>query len=134
VAVPLALAGLAGLNVAAFRTSCPDGAAGCGSPGNDAPADFADVTHGLAVVAYEVALVVAMLVIAAGLARARPAAAVLTVVVALVSVVLALQIGGADTGWWQRAWLLVNTGWVIVVVLGMPTRRGPPAGIETPAR
>ena len=53
VRVPLAVAGLAGLTVAAFRTGCPGGAAGCGFEQGAAPPDLADVVHGLAVIGYE---------------------------------------------------------------------------------
>jgi hypothetical protein len=129
VAVPLVLAGLAGLTVAGFRTNCPAGAAGCGSAGNDPPADLAQLTHGNAVVTYEIAIVVAMLIVAGGLfARHRPALAALTVAIAALSVLLALQIGGSDTGWWQRGWLLVNTGWLVALVLTTtrPSRSTPP--------
>lgn len=117
VAVPLGLAGLCGLTVAWFRTACPLGAAGCGSGANDPPADLADTVHGLAVVGYEVALLGAMAVVAWHLARSgRGFAAALTVVVGVVSVVLALRIGGPDLGAWQRAWLVVNTGWLVAVL------------------
>jgi urea transporter len=125
----LVLAGLAGLTVAGFRTNCPAGAAGCGSAGNDPPADLAQLTHGYAVVTYEIAIVVAMLIVAGGLfARHRPALAALTVAIAALSVLLALQIGGSDTGWWQRGWLLVNTGWLVALVLTTtrPSRSTPP--------
>ena len=118
VAVPLVLAGLAGLTVAGFRTNCPAGAADCGSAGNDPPADFAQLTHGYAVVTYEIAIVAAMLVVAGGLlTRRRPALAALTVALAVFSVLLALQIGGSNTGWWQRGWLVVNTGWLVALVI-----------------
>jgi Protein of unknown function (DUF998) len=113
VRVPLALAGLAGLTVAAFRTDCPGGAAGCGFEPGAAPPDLADTVHGLAVIAYELALVAAMLTLAVRLARTRPLIAAAAVLVAVVSIALALQIGGADNGWWQRAWLVVNTGWLV---------------------
>jgi len=119
IGVLLALAGVAGLTVAAFRTGCPGGAAGCGFETTDAPPDVADVVHGLAVVGYEVALLGAMLVVAVRLARPRPVAAVLTAVAAVVSVVLMLQIGGVDNGWWQRGWLVVNTGWLVVLVTAL---------------
>jgi hypothetical protein len=70
------------------------------------------------VVTYEIAIVVAMLIVAGGLfARHQPALAALTVAIAALSVLLALQIGGSDTGWWQRGWLLVNTGWLVALVL-----------------
>lgn len=118
VAVPLVLAGVAGLTVAAFRTNCPAGAAGCGAAGNDPTPDFAQLTHGYAVVAYEIAFVAAMIIVAAGLiGRHRPVAALLTIPLAAISVLLALQIGGPDTGWWQRGWLLVNTGYLVWLML-----------------
>lgn len=113
---PLTLAGLAGLTVAAFRIKCPGGAAGCGFEPDAVPPDAADTVHGLAVVAYELGLVAAMVVVAAGLARSRRGAAVGTLLAALGSVVLLLQVGGADNGWWQRAWLVVNTGWLVWLV------------------
>lgn len=129
VAVPLALAGVAGLTIAAFRTACPLGAAGCGTPPNVAPADLAGSVHGLAVLGYEVALLAAMVVVAARLARTRPLAAALTVAAAVLSVALALNIGGPDLGAWQRAWLVVNTGWLVaaVLLLSPPAPRGPTA-------
>jgi hypothetical protein len=133
VAVPLVLAGVAGLTVAGFRTGCPAGAAGCGSAGNDPPADLAQLTHGYAVVTYEIAIVAAMVIVAGGLlARHRPALAAVNIAIAAISVLLALQIGGPDTGWWQRGWLVVNTGWLAAFVLTAsrtspstsPVRRG----------
>lgn len=116
VAGPLAVAGACGLAVAWFRTGCPLGAAGCGSGANDTVPDLADTVHYLAVVGYEIALVVAMLGVAVRLGRARPVAAALTVAAAAASVVLALLIAGPDLGAWQRAWLVVNTGWLVVAV------------------
>lgn len=122
-ATPLGLAGMWGLVVAWFRTACPLGAAGCGSGANETPGDVADLLHGWGVVGYEVSLLVAMAVLACRLARVgRPLAAVLTVAAGVLSVVLALRIGGPDLGAWQRAWLVVNTGWLVVVV----TRLAPP--------
>lgn len=115
-AVPLALAGLCGLAVATFRTACPLGAAGCGSGANETVPDLADSVHVYGVVGYEIALVAAMLAVAARLARTRPVAAALTVAAAVASIGLALAIGGPDLGVWQRAWLLVNTGWLAVAV------------------
>ncbi len=116
VAAPLAVAGACGLAVAWFRTACPLGAAGCGSGANDAVPDLADTVHYTAVVGYEIALVVAMLGVALRLGRARPVAAALTVAAAVASVLLALQIDGPDLGAWQRAWLIVNTGWLVVAL------------------
>jgi hypothetical protein len=117
VGVPLALAGLAGLTVAAFRTGCPGGAAGCGFAGNDGPADLADAVHGLAVVAYEVALLAAMAAVLVGALRARrPGWAAVTALAAAASVLLLLEVGGAEKGWWQRGWLVVNTGWLVLLL------------------
>ena len=121
VAIPLALAGVAGLIVAAFRVGCPGGAAGCSFGANDPPADLADMVHGFAVGGYEIALVVAMVVVTVrGDRRWSRVFRVLTVVAAVASLLLLLQTGGADNGWWQRGWLIVNTGWLGTAVL---TRR-----------
>lgn len=117
VAVPLALAGLAGLTVAAFRTGCPGGAAGCGVTPDGATPDLADTVHGLAVVGYEIALLTAMVAVAVRLARSRPTMAALTVLAGVASVLLALQIGGEASGLWQRGWLVVNTGWLVWLAL-----------------
>ncbi|MCX6463518.1 MAG: DUF998 domain-containing protein, partial [Pseudonocardiales bacterium] len=106
----LVVAGGCGLVVAAFRTGCPLGAAGCGTAPNDAPADLADTLHVAGVVGYEIALVVAMVLVARGLGRGLPAVA--TVVAAVASTVLAVRIGGPDLGLDQRLWLAVNTAWV----------------------
>lgn len=113
-AVPFVVAGVCGLVVAFFRTGCPLGAAGCGSAPNDAPPDLADTLHGYGVYGYEIALVLAMVGVAVRLGWGVGAA--LTVVAAVASVVLTLRIGGPDLGAWQRAWLIVNTGWLVVAV------------------
>lgn len=123
VGIALGVAGLAGLTVAAFRTNCPAGAAGCGWKGNDPPADGAQLTHGYAVVVYEIAIVAAMLIVATQLSKTRPPIAVASVAIAVISVLLALQIGGPDTGWWQRGWLLLNTGWLVGFVLTATSRK-----------
>ena len=132
----LGLAGLSGLGVAAFRTGCPLGAAGCGFGANDMPPDLADAVHPLAVVAYEVALLAAMVVVAGGALRAgRPGWALLTAAAAVVSVLLLLQVGGPGNGWWQRGWLLVNTGWLVVAALSRRARPSPrPAGSSPDGR
>jgi len=118
-AVPLALAGLAGLGAAVLRTRCPDGPAGCGFGPHAVPADLAQHGHGLSVVAYELATVVAMLVVALG--RGPRGLRVGSALAALASVVLLLQTGGVDSGAWQRAWLAVNTSWLVgFVTAGRP--------------
>ncbi|MGH3565514.1 MAG: DUF998 domain-containing protein [Pseudonocardia sp.] len=118
VAVPLALAGVAGVIVAAFRVGCPGGAAGCSVGANDPPADLADLVHGFAVGGYEIALVVAMMMITvSGGRRWNRGFRVLTVVAAVASVLLLLQTGGADNGLWQRGWLVVNSGWLVAVAV-----------------
>lgn len=121
VAALLALAGLAGLTVAAFRISCPGGAAGCGfDPG--VTTDLADRVHASAVLGYEVALLAAMLVTAGQRMRSHPPVAVATLLAAAASVALGLRIGGPDNGWWQRGWLVVNTGWLVWLVLAARSR------------
>jgi hypothetical protein len=121
VAVSLGLAGLAGLAVAAFRTACPFGAAGCGKAPNTA-VDIQGTVHALAVVGYEISAVVAMLVIALSCRRDEKVFAVLSAVAAVASVALLLQTGGAYNGLWQRGWLLVNTAWLATLLLGRPRR------------
>ena len=116
----LVVAGGCGLVVAAFRTGCPLGAAGCGTAPNDAAADVADTLHVAGVVGDEVALVVAMARVARALGRGRPAA--LTAAAAVASAVLALRIGGPDLGLDQRLWLAVNTGWVAAVAVLIRSR------------
>lgn len=116
VGVPLALAGVAGLAVASFRTGCPLGAAGCGTAPNSLD-DLPGTVHGLAVGAYEIAIVAAMLLFAVGRRSAETVLALVSVVAAVASVVLLLQTGAAYNGLWQRAWLLVNTGWLVAVLL-----------------
>lgn len=120
-AVPFAVAGVCGLVVAFFRTGCPLGAAGCGRGANDTVPDLADTLHVYGVIGYEIALVVAMVGVAVRLGRSAGAA--LAVVAAVVSVVLALQIGGPDLGAWQRAWLVVNTGWLVAAGSSRPADR-----------
>jgi len=116
VAVPLVLAGLAGLTIAGFRTACPLGAAGCGTAPNTV-ADFPGTVHGLAVGAYEIFLVAAMLLVAFSLRRDEKVFALVSVVAAVASVVLLLQTGAAYNGLWQRGWLVVNTGWLVALLL-----------------
>lgn len=111
----LGLAGVCGLVVAAFRTACPLGAAGCGTAPNDAPADPADVLHVAGVAGYQVAVVGAMLALALRWGRGWPAA--LTVAAAVASVLLVVRIDGPDLGLDQRLWLVVTTGWVAVAAL-----------------
>ncbi|RZT88895.1 uncharacterized protein DUF998 [Pseudonocardia sediminis] len=115
-AAPLVLAGLAGLTIAAFRVGCPLGAAGCSfTPGNRI-GDASSAVHGYAVAAYEVALVVAMLVTAVSRRSADKVFARVSVVAAPVSVVFLLSTGGDANGLWQRAWLVVNTAWLVALV------------------
>ncbi|MBW0105553.1 DUF998 domain-containing protein [Pseudonocardia sp. KRD291] len=114
-AVPLALAGLAGLTIAAFRVGCPLDAAGCSfTPGNRI-GDAQSAVHGYAVAAYEAALVVAMLLVAVSRRAADKMFALVSLVAAPVSVVLLLSTGGEANGLWQRAWLVVNTAWLIAL-------------------
>ncbi len=117
----LVAAGACGLVVAAFRTGCPLGAAGCGTAPNDAPDDLADTLHVTGVLGYEIALVLAMALVAWRLGRGWPAA--LTGAAAVASALLALRIGGPDLGLDQRLWLGVNTAWLAAVPLFGARRR-----------
>lgn len=119
---PLAAAGLAGLMIAAFRVGCPLDAAGCSfTPGNRI-GDLQSSVHGYAVTAYEVALVLAMLAVAVSRRSADKVFALLSVVAAPVSVVLLLSTGGEANGLWQRAWLVLNTVWLVTVARRRPHR------------
>ena len=122
-AVPLVLAGLAGLTIAAFRVGCPLDAAGCSfAPGNRI-GDAQSGVHGLAVAAYEVALVVAMVAVAVSRRASDRAFALVTAVATPASAVLLLSTGGDANGLWQRAWLLVNTAWLVALVWRTGARR-----------
>ncbi len=122
------LAGCAssGLVVAAARIPCPYGAAGCGTVAPAAPRTLGGEVHGWAVAVY------AVLVAAAMLAAARPAlraghralaAASVPLAVASVALVLA-QTASTSPGGWQRAWLAVSAGWLLLVAGAAGAGRG----------
>lgn len=116
IAVPLALAGTAGLLIAAFRVGCPLGAAGCSFVPGNRIGDLQSSAHGAAVAGYEAALIVAMAVVVASRRAADKVFALVSAVAIPVSVVLLLNTGGAANGLWQRAWLVVNTAWLVALV------------------
>lgn len=112
----LALAGLAGVTIAAFRVGCPFDAAGCSfTPGNRI-GDTQSSVHGYAVTGYEVALIVAMLAVAVSRRSAEKVFALVSLVAAPLSALLLLSTGGEANGLWQRAWLVVNTAWLVALV------------------
>ena len=118
-AASLLAAAVASTVVALFRTSCPDGPAGCGVSGPPT-SDWVDRMHGIGVGAYEVFTVLAMLVLVAGGLR-RAAVwprwlALLSLGMAVTSVLLLARTGGEDLGAWQRLWLATNHLWLLVVV------------------
>jgi hypothetical protein len=76
--------------------------------------------HGIGVGAYELCTVLAMLVLVAGGLR-RTAVwprwlALLSLGLAVASVLLLARTGGEDLGTWQRLWLATNHLWLLVVV------------------
>lgn len=103
--------------IAAFRQSCPGGAAGCSGAG--APDDWIDVAHTVSVAAYQVLIVAAMLTVALGVLRRTEAwprwRASLSLGCAVASVVLLSLTGADDPGMWQRLWVASNLGWLLVV-------------------
>lgn len=105
--------------VAAFRVSCPGGAAGCSTAVRQ-PGDWVDTVHAAGVVAYEAFVVAAMLTVAAGaLDRASGWPrwlGALSLAAAATSVGLLLQTGGEYGGAWQRAWLAGNHLWLLTLV------------------
>lgn len=124
-AVALAGAAAAGYAVAAFRIHCPGGAAGCAGS-SEATDTWTDTVHGLAVGAYEVGLLVAMLATAWWVARRRRHQAggwiaVPSALLAVASLVSVLAIGGPDAGAEQRAWLAVSTVWLLLLLAAAGT-------------
>jgi len=128
-------AGVAGAAIASFRTSCPDGPAGCSR--GEATGDWIDAVHASSVGAYELFTLAAMLTLATGAVR-RTAPwprwlGLLSLVLAIGSVLLIGQTNGGDIGTWQRLWLADNLGWLLVVVLvattaGTVSRQGRASG------
>ena len=126
-ALLLLAASAASVAVALFRTSCPDGPAGCGVSSTPA-ADWVDLVHGLGVGAYELFTVLAMLAMVAGGLRRTTSwprwLAVLSLGLAVTSVLLLARTDGEHLGTWQRLWLATNHLWLLVVV-GVATLRAP---------
>lgn len=114
-------------SVAAFRASCPDGPAGCAHT-DTAASDWVDVVHGVSVGGYELFTLTAMLTVAMGALR-RPATAprwlgLVSVALAIGSVLLLGQTSGDHVGMWQRLWIANNQSWLLVVAW-VATMRGP---------
>lgn len=113
-------------SVAAFRASCPDGPAGCAQTDaaasdqtNTAASDWVDVVHGVSVGGYELFTLTAMLTVAMGALR-RPATAprwlgLVSLALAIGSVLLLGQTSGDHVGMWQRLWIANNQSWLLVV-------------------
>ncbi len=104
--------------VAAFRSSCPDGPAGCAVT-ETAGGDWIDAVHGAGVGAYELCTLAAMLTVAIGGLRggaqwSRWLGAV-SIVFAIGSVLLLGQADGDLPGSWQRLWVANNLAWLLVV-------------------
>ena len=118
VAAALAAAVVAGLVVASMRISCPGGAARCSVAGQVRRTDWLDAVHGRAVAVYGVAMVIAMVAAAVTWwSTARPLAVASAGLAPVSAVLLLASSGGSHPGAPQRLWLLVNTGWLVVVAL-----------------
>ena len=122
--------------IAGFRVSCPSWAAGCGEV--PAEVDAADLVHRLAVAAYELAILAAMVAVAARAARKSSAwprwMAVVSVAAALGSVALLVRTGGDEAGLWQRLWVGTNLGWLLMVTWTGQVRTPAPEGGPPPLR
>lgn len=106
------------LVVAAFRSSCPDGPAGCAM--SETPeSDWIDAVHAAGVGAYELFTLAAMLTLAiGGLGRSSPWPRWLgrvSIVFASGSLLLLGQADGDHAGMWQRLWVANNLTWLLVV-------------------
>lgn len=118
-AAALVLAGVSQLVVAAFRIRCPLGAAGCRFEAALVVHDAFDALHRDGVLAFELCLLVAMLILAAGAMRGAPWPrwlGVVSVPLGIASVYLLARTGGVDNGLWQRSWAAVNSAWLVMVV------------------
>ena len=135
VALLVLAAGIATTVVALFRTSCPEGPAGCGRT-DAAGDDWVDVVHGMGVGFYELFTLGAMLTLAAGALRRSPAwprwLGVVSLAAAAGSVLLFGQTNGDDLGLWQRLWLADNLAWLLVVAWAATTVQGQPPGSAEP--
>lgn len=109
---------LAGLVVASMRISCPRGAAGCSVGGQLRRTDWLDATHGRVVAVYGVVMVAVLVTITVTRwSRARGVAAASAVLAPVSGLLLLMSTGGAHPGLPQRLWLLVNTGWLVLVAV-----------------
>jgi len=109
---------MATLVVATFRSSCPDGPAGCAI--SETPAgDWIDAVHAAGVGAYELFTLAAMLTLAiGGLGRSSQWPRWLGRVSSVFAIGSILLLGHADgdhAGMWQRLWVANNLAWLLVV-------------------
>ena len=129
-------AAVATMLIAVFRVSCPSGAAGCVQVSSEP--DAADLVHGLAVAAYELAIFGAMVTVAARAGRGSSSwpgwMAVVSVAAALASVILLVRTDGAEAGLWQRLWVGTNLGWLLLATWIGPVRKRAPADGPRPRR
>lgn len=113
----LCAAAMATVVVATFRSSCPDGPAGCALTG--AASDWVGGVHGVGVGVYELFTLAAMLTLSVGgLRRSSPWPrwlGRLSLALAIGSVVLIGMINGDHVGIWQRIWVANNLAWLLVV-------------------
>lgn len=111
IAAAAAAAAASAAGIALVPLQCPRGAHGCSGPdsGRAVPRPRGDVIHRDLVAAFEVALLLLLVLIAAGLARRheRGRARLLLGLACLSAVLLAGQQRGESIGWWQLTWFSV---------------------------
>ena len=119
-ATAIGLAG-AGFVVAAFtRLDCPNGAAGCGLGGRFEVSGGVEIGHWTATTVSTVLLIAGMEL--AGLALLRQglrAAGLATISAGAVTAVAFLATGGDEPGAMQRVGIVVATGWLAAVAVGV---------------
>ena len=125
--VPLGLASLSVVAVVGFRARCPSGEARCDIGTDVQPGDWVASAHGVAAGGWLLLMVVAMVVVSAGLRGRRPWPRWLAVVSIPLAVAALAFSGGADggphTGLWQRLWLASASVWLLLVTVAATTPR-----------
>ena len=114
--------------VAVFRSSCPDGPAGCAL--TETPTgDWVEAVHGGSVGVYELFTLAAMLTLAVGAMRRTSVwprwLGFVSLAFAVGSVILVGLTGGDHLGMWQRMWFANNLAWLLIVVWAATGARPP---------
>jgi hypothetical protein len=129
-AAAAAAAAVSAAGIALVPLQCPRGAHGCSGPdsGRAVPRPRGDIVHRDLVAAFEVALLLLLVLLAVGLLRRRVRAlASLLLAFAVLSVVLlGGQQVGDSIGWWQLAWFGVVLAAAAVALAWSDLVAGPP--------